>query len=93
MYNSTEHRQSIGVASSPGRGTFTAFGARHVKGVTVSRWVAAVCFVVAGALVVGFGHWWGLVFFIAAALNGSLAYLVPRWNLLRDAPSNAKRSA
>jgi signal transduction histidine kinase len=91
MQNSTEHRQSTGVASSPGRGTFTEFGARHVKGVAVSRWVAAVCFVIAGALVVAFGHWWGLVFFVAAALNGSLAYLVPRWNLLRDAPKNVER--
>ena len=35
MYNSTEHRQSTGVAPSPGRGIFTAFGARHVKGVAV----------------------------------------------------------
>jgi hypothetical protein len=89
MQNSTEQRQSTGVASSPGRGTFTAFGARHVKGVAISRGVAAVCFVIAGALVVAFGHWWGLVFFAAAALNGSLAYLVPRWNT----PNNAKGSA
>ena len=93
MYNSTGHRQSTGVASSPGRGTFTAFGARHVEGVAVSRWVAAVCFVIAGALVVAFGHWWGLVFFVAAALNGSLAYLVPRWNPPRNTLNNAKRSA
>jgi signal transduction histidine kinase len=91
MYNSTEDQQSTGMASSPGRGTFTAFGARHVKGVAVSRWVAAVCFVIAGALVVAFGHWLGLVFFLAAGLNGSLAYLVPRWNLLRDAPKNVER--
>jgi uncharacterized membrane protein YdjX (TVP38/TMEM64 family) len=93
MYNSTEHRQSPGVASSSGRGTFTAFGARHVKGVAVSRWLAAVCFVIAAALVVAFGHWWGLVFFVAAALNASLAYLVPRWNPRRDAPKNTKLSA
>ena len=93
MYNSAEHQQSTGVASSPGRGTFTAFGARHVKGVAVSRWVAAVCFVIAGALVVAFGHWWGLVFFAAAALNGSLAYLVPRWNPSRRTPTSARPSA
>jgi signal transduction histidine kinase len=79
------------VAPSPGRGIFLAFGARHIKGVAVSRWIAATCFVIAGALVVAFGHWWGLVFFVAAALNGSLAYLVPRWNLLRDAPKNVER--
>ena len=92
MYNQTEHQQLTGVTPSPGRGIFLAFGARHVKGVATTRLIAAVCFVIAGALVVGFGHWWGLVFFIAAALNGTLAYLVPRWNLLRDAPDNAKLS-
>jgi signal transduction histidine kinase len=73
------------------RGTFTAFGARHVKGVAVSRWVAAVCFVIAGAVLLALGQWWGVVFFLAAGLNGSLAYLVPRWNLLRDAPKNVVR--
>jgi hypothetical protein len=30
--------------------------------------------------------------FVPAGLNGSLAYLVPRWNLLRDVPKNAKLS-
>jgi uncharacterized membrane protein YjjP (DUF1212 family) len=76
------------------RCNFLAFGARHIKGVAVSRWVAAVCFVIAGALVVAFGHWWGPVFFVAAALNGSLAYLVPRWNLQnrKVVKQNAKRS-
>jgi hypothetical protein len=93
MYNQTEHQQSTGVAPSAARGTFTAFGARHVKGVAVSRLIAAVCFVIAGALVVAFGHWWGLVFFVAAGLNGSLAYLVPRWNSPRNNPNNANLSA
>jgi hypothetical protein len=92
MYDQTEHQQLTGVTQSPGRGIFLAFGARHVKGVATSRWIAAVCFVIAGALVVGFGQWWGVVFFLAAGLNGSLAYLVPRWNLLRDAQNNARRS-
>jgi len=91
MYSSTQHRQSPVAAPSPGRGILLAFGARHVKGVAVSRWAAAVCFVIAGVLVIAFGHWWGLVFFAAAAVNGSLAYLVPRWNLLRDAPKNVER--
>jgi hypothetical protein len=89
MYNSTQHRQSARVAPSPGRGIFLAFGARHIKGVAALRWIAVVCFVIAGVSVVAFGHWWGLVFFGAAALNGSLAYLVPRWNT----PNDAKRSA
>jgi hypothetical protein len=93
MYNQTEHQQLTGMAPSATRGAFTAFGARHVKGVAVSRWVAAVCFVIAGALVVAFGHWWGLVFFVAAGLNGSLAYLVPRWNPPRNSRQHAKLSA
>jgi signal transduction histidine kinase len=76
---------------SAARGTFTAFGARHVKGVAVSRWVAAVCFVIAAVVLLALGYWWGALFFVAAALNGSLAYLVPRWNLLRDAPKNVER--
>ncbi len=77
--------------SSPTRGTFTAFGARHVTGVAVARWVAAACFVVWGAVLLALGYWWGLFLFAAAGLNGSLAYLVPRWNLLRDAPKNVER--
>jgi hypothetical protein len=91
MYNQTEHQQSTDAGRSAARGTFTAFGARHVKGVAVSRWVAAVCFVVAAVLLLAFGHWSGALFFVAAGLNGSLAYLVPRWNLLRDAPKNVER--
>jgi len=75
---------------SAARGTFTAFGARHVKGVALSRWVAAVCFVIAAVVLMALGYWLG-AFFLAAALNGSLAYLVPRWNLLRDAPKNLER--
>ena len=93
MHDMSEHQRSTGVALSTTRGTFTAFGARHIKGVAVTRWVAAVCFVIVGALVVAFGHLWGLVFFVAAAANGSLAYLVPRWNPPRTTPINAKRSA
>jgi membrane protein implicated in regulation of membrane protease activity len=93
MYSSTEHRRSTRVTPPPGRGVFLAVGARHIKGVAISRWIAAACFVIAGALVVAFGHWWGLVFFVAAALNGSLAYLVPRWNQPRDTPNRARRSA
>lgn len=93
MYNETLHQQSTGMAPSAARGTFTAFGTRHVKGVAVSRWITAVCFVIAGVLLLAFGHWWGALFFLAAGPNGSLAYLVPRWNPRRDAPNNAKLSA
>jgi hypothetical protein len=92
MYTSTEQQQSSRIAPST-RGTVTAFGARHVRGVAVSRWVAAVCFVIAAVVLLAFGYWWGALFFVAAALNGSLAYLVPRWNPLRDAAHNAELSA
>jgi hypothetical protein len=88
MYDPAEYQQSTGVAASVTRGTFTAFGARHVKGVAVARWVAAVCFVVWGAVLLAFGYWWGVLLFAPAGLNCSLAYLVPRWNV----PKNAKLS-
>lgn len=91
MDEPTAHQRSGQVGASHARGTFTAFGARHVKGVAVSRWIAAGCLVLAGALLVGFGQTWGVVFFLGAGLNGSLAYLVPRWNVLRDAPKNVER--
>ena len=91
MHNTTEYQQSTGMAPSAARGTFTAFGARHVKGVAVSRWVGAVCLVIAAVVLLVFGQWWGAFYFLPAALNGSLAYLVPRWNLLRDAPKNVER--
>jgi signal transduction histidine kinase len=80
-----------GAGPPAARGTFTAFGARHIKGVAAARWVAAACFVAWGAVLLAFGQWWGVFLFAPAGLNGSLAYLVPRWNLLRDAPRNVER--
>ncbi|HEX3932964.1 MAG TPA: hypothetical protein VHW64_19920 [Nocardioides sp.] len=74
------------------RGTFTAFGARHVTGVALTRWAAAACFVIAGVVLLVFGQWWGAVFFVAAGLNGSLAYLVPHWNRRQDSSSDARIS-
>jgi purine-cytosine permease-like protein len=62
-------------------GTFTAFGARHVKGVAISRWIAAVCFVIAAVVLMALGYWLGALFLVAAGLNGSLAYIIPRRNL------------
>jgi hypothetical protein len=67
------------------RGTLTVFGARHIKAVAVSRWVAALCFVVWGAVLLSCDQWWGLFLFLPAGLNGSLAYLVPRRNSFRNA--------
>ena len=78
------------VSPSPGRGIFLAFGARHIKGVAISRWIVTVCFVIAAVVLLALGHWWGALYFLPAGLNGSLAYLVPRWNRRPDAPSNAK---
>jgi hypothetical protein len=74
MNNTNEHEQSTGAAASRGRGTFTAFGARHATGVAISRWIAAVGFATAGALLLAFGQWWGAVFFLATVLNVLLAY-------------------
>lgn len=91
MYSMTEHQQSTGIARSAARGTFTEFGARHIKGVAISRWIVAACLVIAGVVLLAFGHWWGAFLFPSAALNGALAFLVPRWNLLRDAPKNVER--
>jgi hypothetical protein len=90
MYDRTEHHQLTAMAPSATRGIFTAFGARHVKGVAISRWTATVCFVIAAVVLLALGHWWGALYFLAAGLNGSLAYLVPRWNRRPDAPGNAK---
>jgi len=91
VYDQTEHHQLTAMAPSATRGTFTAFGARHMKGVAISRWIVTVCFVIAAVVLLAFGHWWGALYFLPAGLNGSLAYLVPRWNLLRDAPKNVER--
>jgi 4-hydroxybenzoate polyprenyltransferase len=93
MREPTEYQRLVGVAPFYPRGTFTAFGARHVKGVAASRWVAAACFVIAGAVLSAFGQWWAVIFFVAAGMNGSLAYLVPHWNPPGDAPNNSKLSA
>jgi hypothetical protein len=93
MYDRSEHQRSTRlVAPSAARGSFTAFGARHVKGVAISRWLATVCFVVAGAVLLAFGFSLGALFFLPAALNGSLAYLVPRCSL-RDASNDADVAA
>ena len=93
MHEPTEYQRSVGVVAPAGRGAFTAFGARHVKGVAISRWVAAVCFMVGAGVLLALGQWWGVVFLVAAGLNGSLAYLVPHWNTPRDVPNNANVSA
>lgn len=93
MYDQTEHQQPSGVAPPRARGIFTSFGARHVKGVAVTRWVATICFVIAAAVLTALGYWLGALFLLPAALNGSLAYPVPRWNPGRDASKTVELSA
>ena len=92
MYNQAEQQRSTRTAPTGTRGAFTAFGARHVRGVAVTRWVAAFCFVVAATALLATGHWWGVVFVVAAGLNGTLAYLVPHWNPSPDSPRTARIS-
>jgi CHASE2 domain-containing sensor protein len=75
------------------KGIFTAFGARHVKGVAITRGVVAICFVVATVVLLALGHWWGVFFVLPAVLNGSLAYLVPHWNPRPDSSRTTGMSA
>ena len=56
------------------KGIFTAFGARHVKGVAITRGVVAICFVVATVVLLALGHWWG-VFFVLPSCAERLARL------------------
>ncbi len=93
MYEPTQHQPSTGAAPPATRGILTPFGARHVKGVAVTRWVVAACLVVAGAVLLAFSQWWAVLLLAGAVLNGSLAYLVPRWNRLPESPDNARLSA
>ncbi|HEX3616532.1 MAG TPA: hypothetical protein VHU61_08340 [Solirubrobacteraceae bacterium] len=71
------------------RALVTDFGWRHVKGVAVTRLLAAICFAAAGLFLLVSGHWWGALLFLAAAANGSLVYLMPRWQLALDAEKSA----
>jgi hypothetical protein len=72
------------------RRTVPQFGWRHVKGVAVIRSLVAVWLVILGAIFCASGSWWGPLLFVAAALNASLAYLMPRWKLALDADSNVR---
>jgi hypothetical protein len=67
------------------RAITTDFGRRHVKGVAASRLLAAICFVAVGLFLLVAGYWWGAFLFLAAAANGALVYLAPRWSLALDA--------
>ena len=69
----------------------TEFGRRHVKGVAIIRSLVAIWLVALGSIFCASGHWWGALLFVAAALVGSLAYLMPRWKVALDA-ENAQPS-
>ncbi len=72
------------------RAIVTDFGRRHVKGVAVARLLAAICFVAVGLFFCATGHWWGAFLFVAAAANGAVVYLMPRWRLALNAEKNAE---
>jgi hypothetical protein len=67
----------------------TDFGWRHVKGVAMTRLLAAICFAAVGLFFLVSGHWWGALLFLPAAANGSLVYLMPRWQLSLNAEKSA----
>jgi signal transduction histidine kinase len=69
----------------------TQFGWRHVKRVAVIRLLVAIWLVILGSIFCVFGQWWGALLFLAAGLNGWLAYQMPRWKLALDALQNGPR--
>jgi hypothetical protein len=61
------------------------FGWRHVKGVAAVRAVAALWLLALGAIFCAYGYWWGALLFVAAVLDGWLAWQMPRWKRVLDA--------
>jgi hypothetical protein len=53
----------------------------HVRVFARIRVVVAVAFVIAAAVLCAAGLWWGALFLVAAALDGWVAYELPRWKL------------
>jgi signal transduction histidine kinase len=90
--NGNEAGQQSGEPVPPiARAIVTEFGARHVKGVAVTRLLAAICFVAVGVFLLVTGHWWGALLFLAAAANVAVMYLMPRWRLALEAEKSAHR--
>jgi signal transduction histidine kinase len=69
----------------------TQFGWRHVKRVAVLRLAVAVWLVILGSIFCAYGHWWGALLLVPAALNGWLAYQMPRWKRALDVLKNGPR--
>jgi len=65
---------------------------RHVKGIAAIRVLVALWLIILGAILCGYGYWWGASLFVAAGLVGWLAYQMPRWKLALDA-ENGRASA
>jgi hypothetical protein len=70
----------------------TDFGLRHVRGVAVTRLLVTVWLVILGSFFCVLGHWYwlGALLFAPAALNGWLAYQMPRWKPALDAEKDAQ---
>jgi hypothetical protein len=69
------------------RSVSTQFGRRHVRGVAITRLLAAVAMVTAGSILCAAEYWWGAVLFVPAAMNLWFAYLMPSWKRALDAES------
>jgi hypothetical protein len=74
-----------GPAPSIARNLSTEFGRRHVKGIAITRLLVAIALVTLGSIYCAYGHWWGALWFVPAALNGWFVYLMPRWKMALDA--------
>ena len=78
-------RPSTGPLFAALRHNGTQFGWRHVKRVAVIRWLVAAWLVILASIFCVSGQWWGALLFLAAGLNGWLAYQMPRWKRALDA--------
>jgi hypothetical protein len=58
---------------------------RHVKVIAGVRAVVAVWLLFLGVILCAYDYWWGALLFVAAALQGWVAYHMPRWKLALDA--------
>ncbi|MGD0985690.1 MAG: hypothetical protein ABSA65_18045 [Acidimicrobiales bacterium] len=63
----------------------TKYEWRHVKVIVGVRAVVAVWLLVLGSILCAYGYWWGALLFLAAGLQGWVAYQMPRWKLALDA--------
>jgi hypothetical protein len=54
---------------------------RHVPVFVRIRVLVALGFVIAAVTLCAAGHWWGALFFVAAGLDGWVAFELPRWKL------------